>query len=359
MINKIIDKLEQQLSEEKIIEVGYNKATFITQQEFEKKWNIFYKAVKEGLESYKKKYNTLLTMKPIPAELFKLSESDFARQYSRCAKSHLEQKSWYNHRSYDYQEELKSNVENKFVNIYRHLKKYLFAESTCKSISEEYDIDISPNTFLYNEQEYLDKNAFLKKDNHCIFRSYYHHEYLSDSITKDFIDTMAAIKKGIKEKLEPYWNLEATTKKYLEKEPSLKKLSPFAKWKINIGERTYSSDRYDRISANIKVWHNSKTYNYTQRNNAKEIEGIYAKIFLLDKKNVTVLVVGESKLYERTIYNIYRQIQRTDVVNDNQLQVSMHRHFDPELLYLDDYDEALEFQDTIEQSRLYRRQKQY
>jgi hypothetical protein len=117
---------------------------------------------------------------------------------------------------------------------------------------------------------------------------------------------------------------------------------------VNVGYRSYNFEgRYSyhpKLFDEFYVRNKSKSFYFIKKSDCKGIKATYADIFIISARYFIKLTLGENGIIDRTQHILARDIKKTNIVDNNKLEIYFHGLYDPETIIMDDYKSALDLQ---------------
>ena len=124
---------------------------------------------------------------------------------------------------------------------------------------------------------------------------------------------------------------------------------------VNVGNRDFfyagSGSYHPKLVDRFNVINNKIQYKYCKSADCKGIETKYVDVFIISNKYFVKLSINNKGIIDRVEHIIKRDVKKLNIVGDNMLEIYFHGLFDPEVIVLDSYDEALKLQRHITQLR--------
>jgi hypothetical protein len=156
------------------------------------------------------------------------------------------------------------------------------------------------------------------------------------------------LQKSILAQYNVMYKLIATFEKYQAKQNQ----PIFATHIFNMGVVTSKyNDRIHKYRNFYTVFQNNKAYKYTHESGTKELQGFFLTSYTITNAIVNVMVTDTEKVIRNTTLNINKDVQRVEVIDELEVHIFMHKHFDAEIIIMNSYEEALQLQEQINNAR--------
>jgi hypothetical protein len=347
---KVFNLKNGYLEEDEIVEIEKRIRTCFSEIKVKYSNEVFWEELKNGL------FNQLA----INAILNKLIAT--YTEYENALKNH-QSNSWY------YK---KPNIDiwtnfynvNELTNHFKEVIKKGNNQSFIKKCQEDGVFSINDLNLLsiywensINEIKEMQKNNLIKSDIEYfdfIDNSYY--RKCNNLKITSLSDLNEKLSEARKIQLNESSNIINSLEKFIDNEI----INPFAKWKLNIAYLSHSEiTRIGRYKSQLCYYKSNEIEVEVQKefDSNPNYRGYVFVLTIIDKEILTTSWFGDNKMIKRNRKYISKDVQKVDIQNENAVFVYMHRHFDPEVILLENYDEALGIENTITTSRIKERRE--
>lgn len=287
----------------------------ITKEDFCKNPSFYFKYINVITQEDKESlYEKLIESRFNENKIISMIESPYEQKYYTQNKAHIIEE-WLTS-LYVYTTKEKENIINTSANV-----------SICKFILDQ----------ILRKTEYYSRET-----------DYFQYFSQNGEIKNDLIEW---ISKNYEESHGKFMDLTEMFAKYIQRED----IQAFSTWTLNIGDRSFGYSYNRKCYNKFNITNGGKNYSFIHNNDGKEINDVFANLFILSNNELLKLCIGSSGLLQRTPYLLSKDIQRVDIREGNIIELHMHKHFDPETIIFDTEDEAYVFQKKVTELREQRR----
>lgn len=223
------------------------------------------------------------------------------------------------------------------VNSFRNEKSKIFKTSDFIYTNKNYN-QIAINTF------YPILKAVLNDDLDIFFNN-----QILEVCRRDELNQFEAAYNNIVKQYNEMYKLITTFETTNAKQNAL----IFATHIFNIGYiSSVHNDRINKYRNNYTVSQNNKEYNYLHENGTKYLATSFLSSYTITNSTVNILVIDPEKVIRNTTLHISKDIQRVEVIDELEVHIHMHKHFDAEVIIMNNYEEAVQLVDAINSARV-------